>query len=41
MREVTAIAYADDSALLIEANDARDLVFKTNVSLQKIYDWMM
>lgn len=40
MRGVTAIAYADDLALMIEAEDIPDLVFKANESLEQIDEWM-
>lgn len=36
MEEVTNIAYADDLVLIVEAINVRDLVFKTNESLEAI-----
>lgn len=34
MEGVTSIAYADDLVLIVEAVDVRDLVFKTNKTLE-------
>lgn len=36
----TSIAYADDLAVLVEAEDAPELVFRVNESLDRIKEWM-
>lgn len=40
MEGVTTLAYADDLAVIVEAEDQRDLSFRTNESLERIVEWM-
>lgn len=38
--EITIVAYADDLMVIVGAEDARQLMFRTNESLEKISTWM-
>lgn len=40
MEGVTALAYADDLAIVVEAEDKREVIFKTNETLEQISKWM-
>lgn len=40
MEGCNTVAYADDLALIVEADNSRDLMFKVNDSLDKIVAWM-
>lgn len=37
---VTAIAFADDIAVIVEAEDESELKYKTNEALNRLEDWM-